>query len=410
MVRYVYRALRDDENPSEGIHPKNPRARFRMTEAVENSLESQYILTTKERLVALYFAEEFPGHSRASSGHCIVLIDLDRVPAKHYDCSDGSYMDAWKAQNFAIREELILIRGTVPAHAIIRSVDTRRWTPKIQHCGRNISDFFQQLDLGVRADVENLWGSIEVEVGNYPEVAKCNTEQAGNFYIHNKIGEGEFKIVVQGNYTPSGRPKVNKFLKSGTVFDDSLFLDDLRAARKSLQIIDAFSHYLSSTFAMSVRIQLNVPECWMQTAGDKKDQRMLVEPFIENFKKWNSNTMEERTAEAAVANALSHFSFHHSGGDKLLCDLQGGYTDGWYVISDVVLHSRGRRFGPSDLGKPGIATWMAGHQCNSFCAPGWSILPGARRQFRPTMSSTMKQKVSDFARRGVGGESSPWWE
>lgn len=52
-----------------------------------------------------------------------------------------------------------------------------------------------------------------------------------------------------------------------------------------------------------------------------------MEPFVETFEKFNSNTgWAPHTGEhwSEAMQALSHFSYHASHGQLLLCDLQGG--------------------------------------------------------------------------------------
>lgn len=55
----------------------------------------------------------------------------------------------------------------------------------------------------------------------------------------------------------------------------------------------------------------------------------LVEPYIEDFEKFNSNSGWAPVTGnlwSDVMQALSHFSYHNSGGQYLLCSLQGGST------------------------------------------------------------------------------------
>lgn len=66
--------------------------------------------------------------------------------------------------------------------------------------------------------------------------------------------------------------------------------------------------------------------------------------------------------------ALSHYSFHKSGGQYLLCDLQGGLDDGeGPVLSDPAILSRDMKYGVTDLGSEGIANFFALHRCNKYC-------------------------------------------
>ncbi|KKY37459.1 putative elongation factor 2 kinase [Diaporthe ampelina] len=61
-------------------------------------------------------------------------------------------------------------------------------------------------------------------------------------------------------------------------------------------------------------------------------EKSLVEPFIRNFQKFNNNAGRvyfQGTPWSDALQALSHFSYHYSRCQMLLCDIQGGaYVDG----------------------------------------------------------------------------------
>lgn len=59
-----------------------------------------------------------------------------------------------------------------------------------------------------------------------------------------------------------------------------------------------------------------------------------------------------------------------------------------YILSDVVVMSKGKVYGNTDLGVTGIETWLSAHQCTQFCCPGWKNWSGARRLIQPVFSST----------------------
>jgi len=119
---------------------------------------------------------------------------------------------------------------------------------------------------------------------------------------------------------------------------------------------------------------VNRASVWTGRTADIKGEKFLVEPYIEHWQKWNSNTgwaLRDDTW-SDVMQALSHFSYHTLGGHLVLCDLQGGiYKDG-AVISDPVILSRTRVYGPTDLGIDGILNFFESHQCSRFCRSSWS--------------------------------------
>lgn len=149
---------------------------------------------------------------------------------------------------------------------------------------------------------------------------------------NNRIGEGKYKYVMGGTYDKSGFPAADKFLKSGTSFSSDCFLDDIRAAEAALHYVAGFHRYIETTpFRGIVSIKVNIPAVWEQGGGQLAGQKMLREPFIENFQKFNSNS-DAVDVTALVAQALSHYSYHASDGTELLCDLQGGKVGDSYVF------------------------------------------------------------------------------
>ena len=49
--------------------------------------------------------------------------------------------------------------------------------------------------------------------------------------------------------------------------------------------------------------------------------------------------------------ALSHYSYHVSSGQFVLCDLQGGiYSDGAIITDPVIISRSAGTYGPTDLG------------------------------------------------------------
>ena len=93
------------------------------------------------------------------------------------------------------------------------------------------------------------------------------------------------------------------------------------------------------------------------------------------FQKFNSNTgwsSEDGTEWPAIMQAVTHFSYHFTGGDMVLCDLQGGFTEEGVVITDPAISSNDCRFGNTDLGRKGMEAVMARHRCTRFCRSHWT--------------------------------------
>lgn len=81
----------------------------------------------------------------------------------------------------------------------------------------------------------------------------------------------------------------------------------------------------------------------------------MVEPFVENWQKFNSNTGWSSTESSwhDAMQALSHYSYHMSAGEFVLCDLQGGLYEDEVILTDPALLSRRRMYGMTDLGHEG---------------------------------------------------------
>eukprot|EP00483_Globobulimina_turgida_P008054 UN08070 len=79
---------------------------------------------------------------------------------------------------------------------------------------------------------------------------------------------------------------------------------------------------------------------------------ILVEDYLPGkFEKFNSNTGWVKNNTLSL-NAFSHWSYHHSNGEYLICDLQGVSEENKYELTDPVIMSteKDKIFGNTDLG------------------------------------------------------------
>lgn len=191
------------------------------------------------------------------------------------------------------------------------------------------------------------------------------------------FAEGNFRHVFKGVYIRgdrAGEQCVMKEFKSGCVYQDTFFADDIKAVKRAGELIAAFN----ALGVVSKKVYLNEPEVWTGVHGRISRQKILVEPFIKGeYFKFNSNTGYAEP-DTDTMQALSHYSYHASKGECLLCDLQGGRSSGHYVLTDPVILSRRKEFGVTDLGEKAIDNFMAYHQCGRFCKPSWRM-PQAER-------------------------------
>ncbi|KUJ22179.1 kinase-like protein [Mollisia scopiformis] len=190
------------------------------------------------------------------------------------------------------------------------------------------------------------------------------------------FASGTFKNVWMATYTQgarSGERYVVKEFKTGSVFEAHYFEEEMNIIRRTQKIIDDFDS--ANVIEAGRHIRLNTPEIWTY---EKSGHKALVEPMIEGFEKFNSNSgwaanIGGEWGEAMQA--LSHFSYHNSNRHFLLCDLQGGVYRNGYVLSDPVIMSQAQDCGPADLGQPGINSFFQRHRCGRFCNRQW-VKPG----------------------------------
>merc|ERR1712070_1057104 len=84
---------------------------------------------------------------------------------------------------------------------------------------------------------------------------------------------------------------------------------------------------------------------------------VCVEPFLQGeFIKINSNNgWVQPDMQSKLGHAFSHFTYHHTNGQKLICDLQGVKRGEVYMMTDPAVHSTRRgTLGITDLGPEGI--------------------------------------------------------
>lgn len=221
----------------------------------------------------------------------------------------------------------------------------------------------------------------------------------GNALLH-PFASGAFRWVAKGKYTRgdrAGQAAVTKWFKTGTVFAEDYFTLDIKAVDKALEIVNRFNQLN----IVSKPIKINVPEVWTfdQASGKWAGSKTLTEPFIQNYEKFNSNSGWTDTTRqwAQVMQALSHFSYHVSGGMFVLCDIQGGIYQNEVVLSDPVILSRNRTYGVTDLGPQGISSFFSTHTCNSFCRPHWTLPANRIQHFQPRMGTTMLRHTASDA-------------
>eukprot|EP01006_Ploeotia_vitrea_P001471 TRINITY_DN104908_c0_g1_i1.p1 TRINITY_DN104908_c0_g1~~TRINITY_DN104908_c0_g1_i1.p1 ORF type:complete len:378 (-),score=45.67 TRINITY_DN104908_c0_g1_i1:151-1284(-) len=121
-----------------------------------------------------------------------------------------------------------------------------------------------------------------------------------------------------------------------------------------------------------------------------------VEPLMTgNFEKHSNNYGFVSYDDRNTPQAFSHFTYCHSQGRLLICDIQGVTMSDGDRYTDPQIHSRnGKGFGKGNLGYEGMKKFFATHRCNSICK--FLNLPAVNpkandRGTTPCIESSMKR-------------------
>nr|BAF03560.1 clam ADP-ribosylating protein CARP-1 [Meretrix lamarckii] len=136
--KYLYRVLRDDEDPSKGLSARNPGATTAKVSSHVNGLKrSPYISTTASKHAAQAFywlsvkkwaKKNKKEREDPQKTFKIVEIDKDTLIKENksvevIDLSDKSVRDEYlkgnkKLQNYAAKYEEVLVKGFIPANCV----------------------------------------------------------------------------------------------------------------------------------------------------------------------------------------------------------------------------------------------------------------------------------------------------
>jgi len=193
------------------------------------------------------------------------------------------------------------------------------------------------------------------------------------------LGEGAFRIAYEGRYIGGNRngqeAACKQFKPEFEEMEEEFYEDDFRIADKAITLAEDWNDFCPN--GKEILITKGDVKC------DEYGDRYLIEPLIRNYTKFTSNSgwISEQCNHAVMAmEAFSHYTYHRSGGNLIVCDLQGRHKKNRYSkqhmktrfeLTDVAICSRQRSYGPTDLGEKGIEAFFWNHRCNQFCQSHW---------------------------------------
>lgn len=193
--------------------------------------------------------------------------------------------------------------------------------------------------------------------------ARKNLGDGVSIDLGDVVGTGSFKDVFRGthrNGPRSNQPCVEKCVRPrpGAVSAKEMCENETAINDKRLYFVQQFN----DPGLCAMKFHLNTSEVW--NSKTRHGERCLMEPFIWSFENFNSNTgwVPASTVHRVLASqALSHFLYHTStsGGTLLLymSDLQGGKLNKGIALTDPVVVTIDRQFGPRILA--GKACWRS---------------------------------------------------
>jgi hypothetical protein len=204
--------------------------------------------------------------------------------------------------------------------------------------------------------------------------ARTNLSSLDVRISNRKLGEGAFRICHEGTYIGGNRNSqeaaCKRFKPKWRSMEAEYFASDFFIADTAIRYAECWNNFCDHD------------EIILITKGhiitSNSGIQYLAEPLIRNFKKFTSNSgwiLNESCWTIEAMEAFSHYTYHASNGELIVCDLQGRYRDNRrfrngksrFELTDVAICSGSRSYGPTDLSEKGIESFFANHECNQFC-------------------------------------------
>lgn len=227
---------------------------------------------------------------------------------------------------------------------------------------------------------------------------------SNNVSIHDEIvGIGVFRIAYAGTYIGGNRNQqeavCKKFKPQYHVLENEFFASDFQIADKAIDLALDWNNMCEDKKGILIT---------KGSVMSRHGTKYTVEPLIRYFTKFTSNngwiaSDADLGWPVLAMEAFSHYTYHRTGGQLIVCDLQGRYRNDTYSrdrcrfeLTDVAICSRKRNYGPTDLGEKGIESFFAGHQCNQFCHRDghWTSPRAPRQWFEASSNSSMMRSSS----------------
>eukprot|EP01062_Namystynia_karyoxenos_P078170 TRINITY_DN8003_c0_g1_i3.p1 TRINITY_DN8003_c0_g1~~TRINITY_DN8003_c0_g1_i3.p1 ORF type:complete len:3424 (+),score=752.41 TRINITY_DN8003_c0_g1_i3:510-10274(+) len=165
----VFRALRPDENPYQGIHPKNPMSGRSLQDHIAHgsmpNVPSAFVSTSRDPASALRFASNY--EEQESMRVCAInLAGIDKDCVR--DVSTDTKCVQWdvhgRAKAHASRTHEVCVKGSIPADAILATVRLDSFLKPGEHSCLQIDAQVQKLKAALRGEMSQSIGILDLTV------------------------------------------------------------------------------------------------------------------------------------------------------------------------------------------------------------------------------------------------------
>lgn len=191
----------------------------------------------------------------------------------------------------------------------------------------------------------------------------------------NKFAEGRFRNAHMGKWvrpkSKEGKQCVVKHLKDSYTWKQTDWDTTQKIYEEAKELAKQFN---SSTRTRKPIHFTDVSVMKCQKTDPKSDAPRLNEYFVvEDFLpgqyiKWCNNYGLWSPVNAPNMQAFVHWSWCHTGGKKMVADLQGvSYSNRCVLTDPAILSLTPDEYGCTDMGPEGMAVMLLTHTCNSIC-------------------------------------------
>ena len=187
------------------------------------------------------------------------------------------------------------------------------------------------------------------------------------------FAQGRFRRAYKGTWTaPScdeGKTCVVKEWKEKYAWKESDWEETVKCAEKAKELAKKFNKATATSRPITytnVHVMRVIETC--DDSHPKLNEYVTCEDYISGeFEKW-CNNYDYISPSAKSLASFAHWSWHYTGGEVMVADLQGVRKDHSYLLTDPAILSMDQSYGDTDTGVEGMAMFFLKHkECRVFC-------------------------------------------